>query len=136
MRLVFDSLTGNVRRFALAVSREAGGVPVGSVRDAPPAPGEPFLLLTYTFGQGEVPASTAAFLRSHAGGLRGVVSSGSYHWGENFGRAGDRIASEFRVPLVARLNKGGTVSDREQVTRWVRSHLLAGGKGETYGTLD
>ncbi|MFC6803003.1 class Ib ribonucleoside-diphosphate reductase assembly flavoprotein NrdI [Deinococcus caeni] len=67
MRLVFDSLTGNVRRFALAVSREAGGVPVQSVRDAPPAPGEPFLLLTYTFGRGEVPASTAAFLQSHAG---------------------------------------------------------------------
>ena len=74
MRLVFDSLTGNVRRFATALAREAGGLPVGSVRDAPPAPGEGFLLLTYTFGQGEVPASTAAFLRSHAGGLRGITT--------------------------------------------------------------
>ncbi|MFC6748442.1 class Ib ribonucleoside-diphosphate reductase assembly flavoprotein NrdI [Deinococcus aquaticus] len=127
MRLVFDSLTGNVRRFALAVSREAGGVPVGSVKDAPPAPGEPFLLLTYTFGQGRCrPARRRSCGRMR--GLRGVVSSGSYHWGANFGRAGDRIASEFRVPLVARLNKGGTVSDREQVTRWVRSHLPGGGK--------
>lgn len=119
MRLVFDSLTGNVRRFATALAREAGGLPVGSVRDAPPAPGEGFLLLTYTFGSGQVPDSTAAFLRLHGGGLRGVVASGSYHWGENFGRAGDRIAAQFGVPLVARLNKGGTAADRAAVLAWL-----------------
>ncbi|WP_328774685.1 ribonucleotide reductase stimulatory protein [Deinococcus aquaedulcis] len=119
MQLVVDSLTGNVRRFAQAVAREAGGLPVHEVSyGAPPGP---YLLLTYTFGQGQVPASTQAFLAQHAAGLRGVVASGSYHWGAHFARAGTLIAAQYGVPLVARLNKGGTAADRAQVTAWLRA---------------
>ncbi|MFC6659467.1 class Ib ribonucleoside-diphosphate reductase assembly flavoprotein NrdI [Deinococcus multiflagellatus] len=85
------------------------------------APAGPYLLLTYTFGQGQVPASTQAFLAQHAAGLRGVVASGSYHWGAHFARAGTLIAAQYGVPLVARLNKGGTAADRAQVTAWLRA---------------
>lgn len=122
MMLIFDSLTGNVRRFAQAVAREAGGLHVQSVTDPPPAPDQAYLLLTYTFGQGQVPDRTALFLRAHSAGLRGVVASGSYHWGVNFGRAGDRIAKAYGVPLVARLNKAGSAADRAQVRQWLADH--------------
>ncbi|PTA69652.1 class Ib ribonucleoside-diphosphate reductase assembly flavoprotein NrdI [Deinococcus arcticus] len=122
MLLVVDSLTGNVRRFAQALAQEAGGLDLHEVRQG--APAAPYLLLTYTFGQGQVPASTQAFLALHGAGLRGVVASGSYHWGDHFARAGSVIAAQFRVPLVARINKAGTTADRAQVAAWVRAQVV------------
>lgn len=118
LTLVYDSLTGNVRRFTQALADELN-LPLSRVQDGPPA-GE-FLLLTYTFGTGEVPASTRAFLHGQALGLRGVVSSGSFHWGTNFARAADRIAAEYGVPVVAKLNKGGTGADHDVVAAWLRA---------------
>lgn len=117
--LVYDSLTGNVRRFAQQVAGEAGAkAPLSARLDAPEGP---FLLLTYTFGTGDVPGSTRAFLDRHGPLLRGVVASGSYHWGVNFARAADVIAAEYGVPVVARINKGGTAADRAQVVAWLRA---------------
>ena len=88
------------------------------------------LLLTYTFGTGEVPKSTDRFLKAHAAGLRGVVASGSYHWGHNFARAADLIAAEYGVPIVAKLNKGGTTADRQEVLRWLHNAALTAHTGE------
>lgn len=118
LTLVYDSLTGNVRRFAQGLADELT-LPLSRVQDGPPA-GE-FLLLTYTFGTGEVPAGTRAFLQAHAQGLRGVVSSGSFHWGVHFARAADRIAAEYHVPVVAKLNKGGTGTDHQAVVAWLKA---------------
>ena len=119
MQLVYDSLTGNVRRFAQAVALECGGAELLDLRQQTPE--REFLLLTYTFGTGEVPATTQKFLQSHGHLLRGVVASGSFHWGRNFARAADLIAAEYRVPVVAKLNKGGTLGDRQSVSHWLRS---------------
>lgn len=117
MQLAYDSLTGTVRRFTLSLQAETG-LDAFDVRTA--APDGPFLLLTYTFGTGQVPETTARFLEAHAAGLRGVVVSGSFHWGRNFGRAGDLIAGRYGVPLVARLNKAGSQADRDAVLAWLR----------------
>lgn len=119
MKLIYDSLTGNVRRFAGALAAELGLSEPQPLNAAQPDQG--YLLLTYTFGTGEVPGSTRRFLAQHGHLLRGVVSSGSYHWGPNFGRAGDLIAAEYGVPLVGKINKGGTAADREQVAAWIRA---------------
>ena len=131
MHLVYDSLTGNVRRVAEALAAELS-LSVSRVQDAPP-PG-PYLLLTYTFGTGQVPDGTRAFLHAHAGGLRGVVSSGSYHWGDNFARAADLIAAQYSVPVVAKLNKGGTAADREKVLGWLRAEAGLGGETPGFAT--
>lgn len=125
LQLVYDSLTGNVKRFAQALAPELGEVELLDARQD--CPQREFLLLTYTFGTGQVPDSTRRFLQSYGSLLRGVVSSGSYHWGTNFARAADLIATEYRVPVVAKLNKGGTAEDRLLVLDWLRS---------TNGTLD
>ncbi|AAF12546.1 class Ib ribonucleoside-diphosphate reductase assembly flavoprotein NrdI [Deinococcus radiodurans] len=116
LRLVYDSLTGNVRHFAETLAAE---LHVSPMRVQDPAPTDAYLLLTYTFGSGEVPASTRRLLTTHGHLLRGVVASGSYHWGHNFARAADVIAAEYRVPVVAKLNKGGTAADRAAVRRWL-----------------
>lgn len=123
LHLVYDSLTGNVRRFAESLARE-WPLTISRVQDA--APERDFLLLTYTFGTGQVPESTRIFLSAHHAGLRGVVASGSYHWGPNFARAADLIAAEYGVPIVARLNKGGTAADRQEVLRWLRETAPGG----------
>lgn len=85
MQLIFDSLTGNVRRLADRVARQVGGVEVLDLRQH--TPGADFLLLTYTFHRWTVPDSTQAFLTRHGHRLLGVVASGSYHWGDHFARA-------------------------------------------------
>jgi len=111
------------------------GAEVTALAAARPQAG--FVLATYTFGSGEVPASTARFLALHGHLLRGVVVSGSYHWGERFGRAGDLIAGQYRVPLIARINKAGSAADREAVAGWLRAEATARGSGRSmYGTLD
>lgn len=119
MQVVYDTLTGNVRRFVQALCAEWPAPACPVQRGAPDGA---FLLVTYTFGTGEVPDSTRRFLQAHAAGLRGVVASGSYHWGANFARAGDRISAEYGVPVVAKLNKGGTEADRRAVLDWLRSN--------------
>ncbi|MGY2896541.1 class Ib ribonucleoside-diphosphate reductase assembly flavoprotein NrdI [Deinococcus sp. UYEF24] len=134
--LVFDSLTGNVRRLAHGV-QQLCGAEVHEIRGAAPPGG--FVLMTYTFGTGEVPASTAQFLALHGHGLRGVVVSGSFHWGERFGRAGDVIAAQYGVPLIARVNKSGNAADRETVAGWLLAQAHTEGqraKRSFYGTLD
>lgn len=125
MQLVYDSLTGNVRRFARQVqqdflSRYGQELCLLDLRQS--VPSENYLLLTYTFGTGAVPQTTADFLQQHASGLRGVVASGSFHWGSDFGRAGDVIAQQYGVPFLARLNKSGSEQDREVVLQWLANN--------------
>ncbi|WP_261665210.1 class Ib ribonucleoside-diphosphate reductase assembly flavoprotein NrdI [Deinococcus sp. Marseille-Q6407] len=116
MQLIYDTLTGNTRRFTLKVA-DCTGLEAVALAEADPR--GPYLLLTYTFGSGVLPDSTAAFLRRHSPWLRGVVSSGSFHWGENFGRAGDVIAGQYGVPFVARVNKSGSAADVQAVAAWL-----------------
>ncbi|MCY1704191.1 class Ib ribonucleoside-diphosphate reductase assembly flavoprotein NrdI [Deinococcus sp. SL84] len=118
MQLIYDTLTGNTRRFAHKVA-DLTGLEAVALKEA--SPQEPYLLLTYTFGSGAVPDTTRAFLQDHAPLMRGVVSSGSFHWGENFGRAGEVIAGAYGVPFVMRVNKSGNLSDAQAVAEWVRA---------------
>lgn len=120
MLLAFDSLTGNVRRFVGGVQAALPECPLDAQSVQAAEPQGDFVLFTYTFGTGQIPASTAKFLEQHGERLRGVVSSGSFHWGDNFGRAGDLIAARYGVPLIAKINKGGTTKDRETVAAWLR----------------
>lgn len=119
MQLLFDSLTGNVRRLAGRVAQQAGISDVLDLRHSLPT--DDFLLLTYTFHRGAVPDATRDFLARCGHGLRGVVASGSYHWGDHFARAADHIAAQYRVPVVAKVNKGGSDADVAQIARWVHT---------------
>ncbi|UQN09677.1 class Ib ribonucleoside-diphosphate reductase assembly flavoprotein NrdI [Deinococcus sp. QL22] len=147
VQILYESMTGNVRRFAAGVQALAEGAAgkhfeVLDLRKA--VPSGDFLLMTYTFGSGGVPDTTARFLADHAVGLRGVVASGSFHWGTNFGRAGDLISGRYGVPLVARINKAGTASDRQTVAAWLAEYCMNVQARPTglskprsaYGTLD
>jgi protein involved in ribonucleotide reduction len=104
-KVYYDSLTGNVRRFAERLPFEALNIAEVTVVS------EPFVLVTYTTGFGNVPPTTREFLRKHGKLLRGVASSGNRNWGLNFGRAADKIALVYNVPILLKFELSGTNDD-------------------------
>jgi len=73
---------------------------------------EPFVLVTYTCGRGDIPKSTTNFLALNHENLLGVASSGHTNWGEDlYARAGKKIAATYKVPLILRFTNSGFPSD-------------------------
>ena len=107
MLVVYDSLTGNVERFTRNLNMRRVRISKGLLVE------EPYVLVTYTIGFGEVPVSVSEFLMSNAAYIRGVATSGNKVWGSNFGKAGERISEEYCVPLLLKFELGGTKKDTE-----------------------
>lgn len=99
--LYYASLTGNVRRFIAKTGLPAIEITANTVAD------KPFVCVTYTIGFGEVPAIVSDFLRDNSAQLRGIAVSGNRVWGANYGRAGDILAREYRVPLLMKFELSG-----------------------------
>jgi len=113
MLIVYDSKTGNVERFIHKLGLPAVKVSEGLTVD------EPFTLVTYTTGFGQVPESTTEFLAKNHGMLRGVASSGNRNWGDFFGKAAYTISEAFKVPLIYTFELSGTPTDVETFKRRV-----------------
>ncbi|SDX93596.1 class Ib ribonucleoside-diphosphate reductase assembly flavoprotein NrdI [Thermoactinomyces sp. DSM 45892] len=110
MLVLFDSLTGNVERFVKQLGMRAMKIEEGLIIE------EPFVLVTYTCGRGDVPSTTMKFLlRGNFINLRGVASSGNRNWIPLFAMAGERIASQFGVPLLGKFELSGTKKDIEEI---------------------
>lgn len=105
MKVYYASMTGNVRRF-IAKS----GVSAIDIKDDY-TPTEPFVLVTYTFGFGDIPAEVDAWLTHNYKLLRGVAVSGNRNWGDNYGLAGDKISKRYGVPLILKFEQAGTSED-------------------------
>ncbi|WP_127575150.1 class Ib ribonucleoside-diphosphate reductase assembly flavoprotein NrdI [Paenibacillus barengoltzii] len=105
MRIVFDSKTGNVKRFVQKLGMVCDQIKPDLQID------EPFILITYTTGFGQVPQTTKEFL-SHKGQLlQGVVSSGNMNWGKLYGHAADLISEQYDVPVLMKFELSGTNKD-------------------------
>ena len=105
MRIYYASMTGNVRRFVGKL-----GVVATDIK-AERNPTEPFVLVTYTFGFGEIPAEVDAWLTHSHTLLRGVAVSGNRNWGDNYGAAGELISKRYNVPLLHKFELAGTDED-------------------------
>ena len=105
MRIYYASLTGNVRRFVSKLDADST-----DILSAPKAD-KPYVLITYTFGFGDVPNEVKRWLADNHSLLRGVAVSGNRNWGERFGAAGNRIAKQFGVPLLHKFELAGTDED-------------------------
>lgn len=103
--IYYASLTGNVRRFVSKTGLAAEEIQSGLTVT------EPFVLVTYTIGFGEVPPKVSKFLDTNGHLLRGVAVSGNRNWGDNYGRAGDIIAKQYNVPLLLKFELAGTKDD-------------------------
>ncbi len=74
-----------------------------------------YVLFTYTDGFGDVPAEVDAFLANNSANLKGVVVSGDHAYDPAFCGAGDKIAEQYNVPVLYRVENGGTDEDLENI---------------------
>ena len=105
MLVVYDSLTGNVDRFTRRLNMKRARITKGLIVE------EPYILVTYTIGFGDVPESVSDFLSRNAAYMRGVAASGNKVWGSNYGKAAERISEAYDVPLLLKFELGGTDQD-------------------------
>lgn len=108
MEIIYYSLTGNVRRFL----NKAGCTDARSIAEVT-ATTEPFIIVTGTIGFGEIPQPVEMFLEQHQQHLAAVAASGNRNWGQNFARAGERIAEQYNVPLLMKFELHGNQQEVE-----------------------
>jgi protein involved in ribonucleotide reduction len=123
--IAYASRTGNVRYIA----RQLGLPGIEISGDTVVA--EPFLLLTYTDGLGEVPPVVQRFMDRCGAWCFGVAASGNRNFGHhNFGRAGARIAAQWNIPLVRKLELRGFPQDYEAIRCFYREMIGEGRRRE------
>jgi protein involved in ribonucleotide reduction len=112
MLVVYDSLMGKTERFVRNTKLPCIKIRKGLIID------EPFVLVTYTCGHGEVPQTTLSFLSNNHQYMLGVAASGHRNWGvEKYGRAANRIAEMYHTPLIHKFEMSGFKSDVEKFIR-------------------
>lgn len=107
--LVYYSVTGNCKRFAEKINKKHN-YPICSIREYKNGK---FILLTPTYGFGEIPAPTKKFLSENRENCIGVISSGNMNWGNMFAIAGDKASLEFDIPLLMKIEQAGNAQDIE-----------------------
>ncbi|GFN33323.1 class Ib ribonucleoside-diphosphate reductase assembly flavoprotein NrdI [Paenibacillus xylaniclasticus] len=116
MLVVYNSRTGNVRRFVEKLNMKSL-----SLDNADMTVDEPFVLITFTTGFGQVPDQVEKFLKRNASRLKGVSASGNRNWGEAFARSADDIARRYNVPIIHKFELSGTGRDVDLFRQGVNS---------------
>ena len=109
MKIIVYSLTGNCKRFV-----DMCEIPEGDViylQDIDCDIDFDYILITPTFGFGEVPVAVSKFLKENHNHLKGVVGSGNKNWGERFANASEIISKEYDVPLLMKIELHGSKKD-------------------------
>ncbi|PWV97923.1 protein involved in ribonucleotide reduction [Paenibacillus cellulosilyticus] len=117
MLVVYDSRTGNVRRFVEKLNMKSVSLDDGETADI--TVDEPFVLVTFTTGFGQVPDRVEKFLRRNSSKLRGVSASGNRNWGESFAKSADDISKRYNVPVIHKFELSGTGRDVDQFRQGV-----------------
>ncbi len=115
MLIAYDSRTGNVRRFVEKLKLPSVQIEESMALD------QPFVLITYTTGFGQVPEKVVAFLEKNHQKLRGVSASGNRNWGTGFALSADRISEMYGVPVVSKFELSGTSKDVERFEEGVQA---------------
>ncbi|GAB6548944.1 class Ib ribonucleoside-diphosphate reductase assembly flavoprotein NrdI [Bacillus cereus] len=118
--LLYDSMTGNVKRFANKFAELPFNIkPLKSISIIE----NEFILVTYTTGIAQIPSTTKYFLESNKSLLPemclGVVSSGNRNWGDNFAASGDKIEAEYHIELLHKIEMAGSQKDVDIIVQKV-----------------
>jgi protein involved in ribonucleotide reduction len=116
--IVFDSLTGQAKKFAKKLNLLSYDITQYTPKQA-----EEILLVTRTFNFGEIPEPTRKFLDLHSNQVIGVCVSGNRNWGRNYGAAGDKIAQEYDIPLIIKFEASGFDRDVSIVRKWIENQI-------------
>lgn len=114
----FSSVSDNTRRFVEKLGVEALAV---ALRGAQPEVSEPYILITPTYGGGDLPKQVERFLATagNAQHIVGVIGAGNTNFGEDYCKAGRVIADRYDVPLLYKFELMGTPVDVDNVRRGV-----------------
>lgn len=115
MLIAYASRTGNVRRFVQKLGYKAVNIDDSLQLD------EPFVLVTYTTGFGQVPEQVESFLQRNQSCMLGVAASGNRNWGDNFAKSAERISDRYGVPIISKFELSGTEGDVETFRERVQS---------------
>lgn len=116
--LVYDSTTGNCRVLALSIDPNAKYVKKLTIN-------EPCLLITHTTGRGAAPKLTLKFLKEHYHLVKGVVVSGEIRYKKWYCLTADIIQKKYPdVPILLRIEKQGSDTDKNWITDWYQEHIL------------
>lgn len=116
MIIVYASMTGNVRRFIKNLEFETVQVSNDLIINVP------YVLITYTIGNGQVPKEVDDFLSKalNKDNLTAVVGSGNRNWGKSFCGGAVAISIKHEVPLLHTFELSGYDSDIAVVTSKIR----------------
>lgn len=114
--IVYYSKTNNTERFVNKLK-----TPSVTINDYDGV--QKFILITPTYFFGQVPQEVNDFLDTYADNMVGVISSGNRNWGENYGKAGEKISFLYDVPLLHKLELSGNKKDKEIVDNIVNDML-------------
>jgi len=117
MLVVYDSRTGNVRRFVEKLNMKSVSLDDGDAAEM--TVDEPFVLVTFTTGFGQVPERVEKFLRRNSSLLKGVSASGNRNWGQSFAKSADDISNRYNVPVIHKFELSGTGRDVDQFRQGV-----------------
>lgn len=106
----FSSASENTKRFM-----EKVGIPAVAValRGEQPEMDESFVLVTPSYGGGELPKQVERFLATgrNAQLIRGVIGAGNTNFGEDYCKAARSISQRYSVPLLYKFELMGTPDD-------------------------
>ena len=117
MIVIFDSLTGQTKRFANNLGFMTQHVKLIEESD------EEIFLVTRSINFGQIPDTTLSFLERFKDKVIGCAVSGNKNWGDNFGKAGDKIEAIYGIPLVLKFEGSGFRNDIELVKNWISSRI-------------
>ncbi len=112
MNYVYASRTGNVESIIQQLGLDAMRIDSG----AETVDGE-FILFTYTDGFGDVPMEVADFLMGNSQFIQCVIVSGDHGYGEAYCLAGDKIAEDYSVECLYKIENAGTADDIEEIKK-------------------
>lgn len=120
MIIVYASLTGKIKNFASRLEQQLPDHEFIKIKKSTEV-NEPFVLITYTFGFGEIPAEVKAFMQRSGNHIVAVVGSGERNWGEHrFCKASIDISKQYNVPLLHTFEKMGYDSDVDIVASKIK----------------
>ena len=118
MIIVYDSLTGQGKKFALKLGYEA--IKISDYHED----NDPHIfLVTRSFNFGEVPKTTLDFLNIYHQRVIGTAVSGNRNWGSNFGKAGEVIQKKYQIPLVVKFEMGGMDNDITKTKKFIEDFI-------------
>ena len=121
MLIVYASKTGNVNRFIHKLDHEH----ILRISDGNEQVSEPFILITYTTGIGEVPKEVASFCEINGHLLQGIIASGNRNWGGNYGISGDKLSTKYGVPVLHKFEMSGRGSDVIKVIERIEEYEIS-----------